>query len=71
MAQINENTLNILKDNEAIVFKIATAMGKKFRTVENWVRDNDARLALPAVRLIIGSELGVDADSLLEEKQLA
>lgn len=69
MAQINQEVLSKVRSDEALIFKIAQGTNRKFRTVENWVRDNDEMLASAAVVLIISKATGLSEDEILEPER--
>ena len=66
MPQVTQEVLNKLREDEKLVFKISQGMNRRFRTVENWVRDNDEMLASKAVVLIIKEETGLSEKQILE-----
>lgn len=72
MPHITKELLERLQNDEDLVFAIAKGMKRKFRTVENWVRDNDEMLASQAVVLIIKHEADLTESEILEpEKNIA
>jgi hypothetical protein len=66
---LKPNIIQTLRDKEVIQFKIATALNRKFRTVDRWIRENDSMLTSPAVLAIIKQETGLPDNEILEEAE--
>ena len=47
-----------LKDDEALQFKVAQAMDKKFRTVERWIKEDHVLLTTSTVLDVIRKHIG-------------
>lgn len=60
---IKTEVLQRIKDDETLIFQIAQFLGKKFRTVYQWVLDNGDLLQTPAVLQMIKERFGFKKDS--------
>ena len=59
-----------LKNDEPLQMKIALALDRKFRTVENWVRDNNIMLTTSTVLDMIRKHYGFKkTEPLTEERE--
>jgi hypothetical protein len=62
--------LQRIKEDEVLIFEIAQFLGKKFRTVYQWVLDNSDLLQAPAVLQMIKERFQITDDSeILEETE--
>ena len=72
MRQIKAEVLQRIKDDENLILEVAHHLGRRFRTVYQWVLDNGEQLQTPAVLEIIRKKFGfLDASKMLEEKKKA
>jgi hypothetical protein len=60
---IKSEVLQRIKDDEVLIFQIAQFLGKKFRTVYQWVLDNSDSLQVPAVLEMIKERFAFIEDS--------
>lgn len=67
MKRIKPAVSKTIRDNDAIVYKIATSLHKRFRTVYQWLLSNDEFLTSPAVLSIIREETGLTDVEIIEE----
>lgn len=65
--KVKPSILPQILEDEPLIFKIAQATNKKFRTVEQWARDNSPMLASPAVLIILKKHFKLSEDQILEE----
>jgi hypothetical protein len=70
MAQlIKPDVLQKIKEDENLILDIAQFVGKRFRTVYQWVLDNSEQLQTPAVLQMVKSRHGYKSDSEILEKE--
>lgn len=67
---INQVVLQRIKEDEELILYIARSVGKKFRTVYQWVLDNDPMLTVPAVLQIIKDRFSLTDSQILESSSV-
>lgn len=55
-----------VKENQAIIHRILTDCNVSYPTIMRWLRENDDNLTKAKILHIIGSELNMDKDDLLQ-----
>lgn len=56
-----------IKDDDHLILLIAQAMGKRWRTVYQWVMDNSDQLLIPAVLQVIAEHYQLSTEEIVEQ----
>ena len=70
MSQLSKEVLEMIEQDEKLIFAIAQGMNKAFRSVERWIKNSrkySKILTSKAVVLIIEKETGLTEDQIVEE----
>ncbi len=65
---LSDKAIEMICRNDEVKMAIAKATGRSFRTVDNWIRDNDSLLTLAASIKVISELTGLTESQILEDK---
>jgi hypothetical protein len=68
--KVSKKVLESIRRNNKIIGLLMGAFDVHFRTIENWIENNDIRLTTPLATKIIIDETGISEDEIFE-KELA
>lgn len=68
MARLTNTTLNALKADPILCGQVADLLGVTITSMAHYLRRNSPSLAKKPAREMIAAKMGVDADTLIEEK---
>lgn len=68
--KVSKKVLEAIRKNNKIIGLLMGAFDVHFRTIENWIENNDIRLTTPLATRIIIDETGIPENEIFE-KELA
>lgn len=65
---LSKKTLELIRRNNKILGLLVGAFDVHFRTMENWIENNDIRLTTPTATKIIMTETGLNESEIYENE---